>query len=79
MDKPGCSLIQLYLQNQAEWICQKGHGLLTPRLEQRKNESKKTGLSRSSLINGENQNGVRESRLLTEAKGIFRLQEESGP
>lgn len=69
MDKPGCVLTQLYLQNQVEWICRKGHGLLTPRLEQRKNESKKTGLSRSSLINGENQNGARELRLLTEAEG----------
>lgn len=79
MDKPGCVLIQLYLQNQAEWSCPKGHGLRTPRLEQRKKESKKTGLSRSSLVNGENQTGARELRLLTEAEGIFRLQEESGP
>lgn len=76
MDKPGCVLTQLYLQNQVEWICWKGHGLLTPRLEQRKNESEKTGLSRSSLINGEKQNGARELRLLTEAEGSFRLQED---
>lgn len=61
MDKPGSVLTQLYLQNQAEWTCRKGHGLRTPRLEQRKNESKKTGLSRNSLIM---------VKIKTEGKGI---------
>lgn len=36
-------------------------------------------MPRSSLVSAENQNGAREVRLLTEAEGIFRLQEVAGP
>lgn len=68
---PDCIVIQLYLQNQVGWICLEGQGLLNPRLDQRENESKKTWLSRSSLIWGKNQTGAREVWLLAEAEGIF--------